>query len=364
MPVARAAVQHGVDQSLAIEEVTVATPIGREVLVRTVATGVCGSDLHMLKGHMGRPLPTIPGHESAGIVEAVGPDVTHVRPGDHVVCCLSTFCGECERCLSGRPNLCETRDLDDRPDGAPPRLSQEGDIVHQFARISGFAELMLVHENTIVAVPDDTPMAQAALVGCCVTTGVGAVFNTARLEPGSTAAVWGLGGVGLSAIQGARLAGAREIIAVDLRDDKLEVARRFGATQLVNASRDDPVEAIRSLARRGVDYTFEAIGLARTTEQAFTATRPGGTAVLIGIIPDGVDISISGRHLLADRRLMGSSMGSNRFRFDIPKYLALYRQGRLLLDELISHRAPLEGVNEAFTAMEAGERTRTVLTFD
>lgn len=364
MPLARAAVQHGIDQPLAIEEVEVAMPIGREVLVRTAATGVCGSDLHMLKGEMGRPVPTIPGHESAGIVEAVGADVTYVRAGDRVVCCLSTFCGECERCLSGQPNLCERRDLDDRPAGVPPRLSQGGETVHQFARISGFAELLLVHENTVVKVHDDTPLAQAALVGCCVTTGVGAVFNTARLEPGSSAAVFGAGGVGLSAIQGARLAGAREIIAVDLRDDKLEVARRFGATQLVNASRDDPVRAIRNLVRHGVDYAFEAIGLARATEQAFTATRPGGTAVLVGIIPDGVDIAVSGRYLLADRRLIGSSMGSNRFRFDIPKYLELYRQGRLLLDELISHRAPLDGVNEAFAAMEAGERTRTVLTFD
>ena len=363
MPLARAAVQHGIDQPLAIEEVEIASPIGREVLVRTVATGVCGSDLHMLKGELGRPLPTIPGHESAGFVEAVGPGVTHVRPGDHVVCCLSTFCGECERCLSGQPNICERRDFDGRPEGAPPRISQGGEPVHQFARISGFAELLLVHENTVVKVPNDTPMEQAALVGCCVITGVGAVFNTARLEPGSTAAVFGAGGVGLSVIQGARLAGAREVIAIDLRDDKLEVARGFGATQVVNASRDDPVRAIRDLVRHGVDYAFEAIGLARTAEQAFASTRPGGTAVLVGIIPDGVNVEVSGRQLLADRRLIGSSMGSNRFRFDIPKYLELYRQGRLMLDELISHRAPLDGVNEAFAAMEAGERTRTVLTF-
>jgi S-(hydroxymethyl)glutathione dehydrogenase/alcohol dehydrogenase len=363
MPLARAAVQHGIDEPLAIEEVEIASPIGREVLVRTLATGVCGSDLHMLKGEMGRPLPTIPGHESAGVVEAVGPQVTHVQPGDHVVCCLSTFCGECERCLSGQPNICERRDLDVRPEGTPPRISQGGEPVHQFARVSGFAELLLVHENTVVQVPADTPMEQAALVGCSVVTGVGAVFNTARLEPGSTAAVFGAGGVGLSVIQGARLAGAREVIAVDMRDDKLEVARGFGATQVVNASRDDPVRAIRDLVRHGVDYAFEAIGLARTTEQAFVATRPGGTAVLVGIIPDGVNIELSGRHLLADRRLMGSSMGSNRFRFDIPKYLDLYRQGRLQLDELISHRSTLDRVNEAFTAMEAGERTRTVLTF-
>ncbi len=363
MPLARAAVQHAIDRPLAIEEVEVTSPIGREVLVRTVATGVCGSDLHMLKGEMGRPLPTIPGHESASVVEAVGPGVTHVRPGDHVVCCLSTFCGECERCLSGQPNICERRDLDERPEGAPSRISQAGEPIHQFARVSGFAELLLVHDNTVVQVPPDTPMEQDALVGCCVTTGVGAVVNTARLTPGSTAAVFGAGGVGLSVMQGARLAGAREIIAVDLRDEKLEVARGFGATQTVNASRDDPVRAIRDLVRHGVDYAFEAIGLARTTEQAFAATRPGGTAVLVGIIPDGVSIELSGRHLLADRRLVGSSMGSNRFRFDIPKYLQLYRQGRLQLDELISHRAPLEGVNDAFTAMEAGERTRTVLTF-
>ncbi len=364
MPLARAAVQHGLDQPLTIEEVEVASPIGREVLVRTVATGVCGSDLHMLKGEMGRPLPTIPGHESAGIVESVGPGVTHVRPGDHVVCCLSTFCGECERCLSGQPNICERRDLDRRPEGAPPRLSQGGEVVHQFARVSGFAELLLVHENTVVKVPESAPLAQSALVGCCVTTGVGAVVNTARLEPGATAAVFGVGGVGLSVIQGARLAGAREIIAVDVRDEKLETARDFGATQIVNASRDDPVRAIRDLARHGVDYAFEAIGLAHTTEQAFAATRPGGTAVLVGIIPDGVHVEISGRHLLADRRLVGSSMGSNRFRFDIPKYLELYAQGRLMLDELISHRAPLDGVNEAFAAMEAGKRTRTVLLFE
>ena len=358
----KAAVFHGPHQPLTIETVDIDKPMGREVLVRTVASGVCHSDLHFVDGLYPFPAPAILGHEAAGIVEAVGPQVVEFRPGDHVICCLSLFCGQCEYCLTGKTHLCQTRPA--RTKGEPAKLSWKGQPVNQFANLSAYAEQMLVHENALVKIDDQMPLAQAALIGCGVTTGVGAVLNTARIEPGSTTAIFGAGGVGLATIQGARIAGARMIIAVDTVASKLARAKDLGATHLVDASKDDPVKAIRTLTGGGVDYSFEAIGLKIAAEQCFDCIKPGGTATVIGMIPVGQKIELDGPMFLREKKIQGCSMGSNRFKVDMPRYIELYRQGRLKLDEMVTRRGKLEEVNDAFRAMKAGEVARTVLMFD
>ena len=339
----KAAVFHGPNKPLTIENVEVAKPIGREVLVRTVASGVCHSDLHFVDGYYQFPTPAILGHEAAGIVEAIGPHVTEFKTGDHVIACLSVFCGHCSYCLTGRTHLCQSRPV--RTPQEPPKLTWNGAPVNQFANLSAYAEKMLVHENGLVKVRDDMPLDRGALIGCGVTTGVGAVLNTARVEAGATVAVYGAGGVGLAVIQGARIAGAGMIIAVD-------------------ASKVDPVKTIREMTGGGVEYAFEAIGLKKAAEQAFECIRPGGTATVIGMIPVGQKLELEGSVFLREKRIQGCSMGSNRFKVDMPKYVDFYQRGLLRLDEMITRRGKLEDVNDAFRAMKAGEVARTVLMFE
>jgi S-(hydroxymethyl)glutathione dehydrogenase / alcohol dehydrogenase len=358
----KAAVFHGPQKPLTIENVDIAKPIGREVLVHTVASGVCHSDLHFVDGFYPFPTPAILGHEAAGIVEDIGPHVTEFKTGDHVIACLSVFCGHCSYCLTGRTHLCQSRPV--RTPQEPPKLSWNGAPVNQFANLSAYAEKMLVHENGLVKVRDDMPLDRGALIGCGVTTGVGAVLNTARVEAGATVAVYGAGGVGLAVIQGARIAGAGMIIAVDVFDQKLAKARELGATHTVDASKGDPVKAIRELTNGGVEYAFEAIGLKKAAEQAFECIRPGGTATVIGMIPVGQKLELEGSVFLREKRIQGCSMGSNRFKVDMPKYVDFYQRGLLRLDEMITRRGRLEDVNEAFRAMKAGEVARTVLMFD
>ena len=360
----KAAVFHGPKQPLSIEDIEVDKPQDREVKIRTVASGVCHSDLHFVDGLYPYAAPAVLGHEAAGIVEEVGRQVTYVKPGDHVIACLSVYCGGCEQCMSGHPNRCTNKAATQRDPKDKPRLSQKGKLINQFLDVSSYCERMLLHENAIVKISNDIPLDRAALVGCGVTTGVGAVLNTAKVEPGSTVAVFGCGGVGLAAIQGARIAGARKIIAVDMFEGKLAMAKRLGATDTVDASSSDPIDEIKKLTGGGVDYAFEAIGLKKAAEQAFNALRPGGTATVIGMIPVGQKVELDGYMFLTERKLQGSNMGSNRFRIDMPRYLDFYLQGRLKLDEMISRRGKLEDVNEAFRAMKAGEVARTVLMFE
>ncbi len=361
----KAAIFHGPGQPLKIEDVELDHPQDHEVLIKTVASGVCHSDLHFVDGLYPYAAPAVLGHEAAGIIEEVGKAVTYVKPGDHVISCLSVFCGFCNQCMSGHPNRCSNKTATQRKPTDKPRISQKGKPINQFLDISSYCEKMLLHENAVVKIREDIPLDRAALIGCGVTTGVGAVLNTAKIEPGSTVAVFGCGGVGIAAIQGARIAGARKIIAVDMFENKLAMAKRFGATDTVDASNSDPVEAIKDLAGGGgVDYAFEAIGLKKAAEQAFNALKPGGTATVIGMIPVGQKVEIDGFMFLTERKLQGSNMGSNRFRIDMPRYIDFYLQGRLKLDEMISRRGKLEDVNEAFRAMKAGEVARTVLTFD
>ena len=358
----KAAIFHGPHQPLTTESVDIDQPKDHEVLVKVVASGVCHSDLHYIDGYYEFPAPAILGHEAAGIVEAVGPQVDEFAPGDHVIACLSVFCGRCDYCLTGRTHLCQSRPI--RPKDAAPKLRWNGAAVNQFANLSAYAEKMLVHSNALVKVRDDMPLDRAALIGCGVTTGVGAALNTAKVEPGSTVAVFGCGGVGLSAIQGARIAGARTIIAVDVHDHKLETAYELGATHTVNGARKDPVAEIREITNGGVEYSFEAIGLKRAAEQCFECLRPGGTATIIGMIPLGQKIELDGSVFLREKKIQGSSMGSNHFKVDMPKYIDFYMQGRLKLDEMITRRMPLEELNEAFRAMKAGEVARQVLVFN
>ncbi len=360
----KAAVFRQPGKPLTVEEVEIDEPVGREILIKTVAAGVCHSDLHFIEGLYPYPAPAVLGHESAGIVEAVGELVTSFKPGDHVVACLTVFCGNCEQCLSGRPHLCPNRASTQRNAAGCGRLRLNGENLFQFMDIGGYAEKMLLHENAVVKVTPEIPLDRAALIGCAVTTGLGSVFNTARVTPGSSVAVFGCGGIGLAAIQGARLAGARQIIAVDVFEQKLAAAKRFGATHTVAASGSDPVGAIRQLTGGGVDYSFEAIGKKLTAEQAFYCLAPGGVATVIGMVPGKDKLEIDGRHLLTEKKLQGTFMGSTRFRIDIPRYVDFYLQGRLNLDEMVSRRRSLDEINEAFEAMKAGEVVRTVLTFN
>ena len=353
-----------VGEPLVIEDIQLGTPGPREVVVRTVATGVCHSDLHVLDGALPNPVPIVLGHEPAGVVEAVGSAVGHVAPGDHVIGCLSAFCGICEYCVAGRPNLCEGEATMRRPE-EPPRLARNGEPIAQFVHLSAFAERMLVHENALVRIRRDVPLDRVALIGCGVTTGLGAVFNTAEVRAGSTAAVIGCGGIGLSVIQGCRIAGAGRIIAVDTAAWKLELASRLGATDVVDAGAGNPVPPVVELTAGGVDYAFEAIGTPPTVRQAVRMARKGGTVVMIGVVPAGVNVELPGADIvLREKRILGCMMGSNRFRTDMPRYVELYRRGLLRLDEMISARLPLERVNDAFAAMREGTAARSVIVFD
>lgn len=359
----KAAVFREVNQPLTIEEVQIDKPQAREVLVRTAATGVCHSDLHFIDGLYPIPTPVILGHESAGIVEAVGSDVTYVQPGDHIITCLSAFCGHCDYCLEGRMSLCESPEVQRGKDDTP-RLSQDSQLMGQFVHLSSFAEQMLVHEHALVKVTKELPLDRAALIGCGVMTGVGAVFHTADVEPGSTVAVFGCGGVGLSCINGAAIAGAGRIIAIDQIPTKLELAKTFGATDVINAADTDPVAQIREWTAGGVHYAFEAIGLKITAEQSFRALRPGGTATVIGMVPVGTTVELHGPEFLREKKIQGSNMGSNRFRIDMPRLIDFYQAGKLKLDEMISQRIKLEQINEALAELHKGSVARSVIVFD
>jgi S-(hydroxymethyl)glutathione dehydrogenase/alcohol dehydrogenase len=360
----KAAVMYEVNKPLVIEDVEIDKPRAREILIRTKAVGVCHSDLHFLDGSFPYPLPVILGHESAGIVEAVGADVRGVKPGDHVITCLTAFCGHCEHCLNGRMNLCispETR----REPADVQRLRKAGTSVNQFANLSSFAEMMLVHEHACVPVRKEMPFDRAALIGCAVLTGVGAVSRTANVRVGDTVAVIGCGAVGLAAINGAAIAGAGRIIAIDRVGSKLNLAKHFGATDVIDAAKEeDVVKKVIEMTGGGVPHSFEAIGLKATAEQAFRMLRRGGTANIIGMIAVGVNIELPGRDFLGEKSVRGCFMGSNRFPLDMPRLVDLYLAGKLKLDELISRRIKLQEVNSAFDELKLGELARSVIMFD
>jgi S-(hydroxymethyl)glutathione dehydrogenase/alcohol dehydrogenase len=360
----RAAILEQQPGQLVIGEVTLTDVGPDEVLVQTVACGLCHSDLHFIEGKVPQSMPALLGHEASGIVVQVGDNVTDFRPGDHVVGCLNVHCNNCPQCAAGRPFLCDNRRvLQKRPDGTS-RVRQGDTEVYQMAGLGGFGEMMLAHRTGLAKVPDELPLDLGALLGCAVITGVGAVFNSAKVQAGSKVAVVGIGGIGLNVVQGAALAGAERIIAVDLNPAKLALATTFGATDVVNAGDVDAVEAVLELTKGGADASFEAIGLAATANQAFRMLRPGATAYLVGLSPNGTNYEFNGNQMvLSARGVQGVFMGSNRFKHDIPMLANLYLQGRLKLDELRSETITLDQINEGFAKMQQGTVARSVIIF-
>jgi Zn-dependent alcohol dehydrogenase len=362
----KAAVLYEPGTPLAVEEVELQEPRAGEVLVRVEAAGVCHSDLHWMLGHASSPLPVVLGHEGCGTVEQIGDGVTSVAVGDRCVFILRPNCGRCHYCTVGRPMLCNGRTNPDGTlfDGTTRLRTAGGDTLHHYGRISCFAERAVLPEEQLLPVGPGVPADRAALVGCAVVTGFGAVMNTARVEVGSDVAVIGCGGIGLNVVQAARTVGARRIIAVDLDERHLGYARDFGATDVVNARETDPVARIREITGGGAHYAFDAFGSPATLEQALAAVGTGGTAVQIGLAPEHARASISPFDLvLEEKTLKGSFMGSSRPRVDMPRLLDLYRLGKLDLDRLITRTYGLDEINEAYDDLQRGVLARGVITF-
>lgn len=348
---------------LEIQDLTVSKPGPHEVLIRTAACGLCHSDLHFIEGAYPHPLPAVPGHEAAGIVEAVGSEVRTVKVGDAVVTCLSAFCGHCEFCVTGRMSLCLGADTR-RGVGAPPRLTRtdDGSTVNHMLNLSAFAEQMLVHEHACVAITPDMPLDRAAVIGCAVTTGAGAVFNAAKLTPGETICVVGCGGVGLATVNAAKIAGAGRIIAVDPMPEKRELALKLGATDAIDAGPDAAKEIVE-MTKGGVHHAIEAVGRPASGDLAVASLRRGGTATILGMMPLNHKVGLSAMDLLSDKKLQGAIMGGNHFPVDLPRLVDFYMRGLLDLDTIIAERIPLEGINEGFEKMKQGNSARSVIVF-
>jgi len=359
----RAAVVYRSGEPIVIETLSLDDPGPRELRVRVAATGVCHSDLHVAEGAFPSRFPIVLGHETSGVVESVGADVRTLRPGDHVVCCISGFCGQCEPCVTGHLSICQDKGVD-RPRGAKPRMVDgDGKAIHQMTGISGFSEAMIVSERSCVSIRRDMPLDLACVLGCAVLTGFGAVAHTAKVTPGSIVAVLGCGGVGLMIVNAARIAGAGRIVAIDRVPAKLDLARKMGASDVIEAKDNDLVAETMALTGGGVHFSFEAIGLKTTVETAFRMLRPGGACTVVGVAAMGAEFSIPAMDLLLERRLQGCYMGSNHFPLDIPRLIDFYMDGRLNLKTLVSRRLPLDDVDQAFAAMKSGEAARSVITF-
>jgi S-(hydroxymethyl)glutathione dehydrogenase/alcohol dehydrogenase len=348
---------------LSIEDVALDGPNDDEVRVRVLASGLCHSDYHMIVGDLPTAMPAVLGHEAAGVIEAVGANVRGVKKGDFVTTCVSAYCGQCRECQTGHTHICDDKPGKPTDREAGSRLTLGGQPVYQMGNLGGFAEEMVVHQKAVVKIPEGVPPTAAALMGCAVLTGVGAALNGAQVEPGSTVAVIGCGGVGLNVIQGARIAGATRIIAIDVKQAKLDVARQFGATDTVLAGPDTVGEVVE-LTGGGVDYAFEVIGLTSTMQQAFAMLRKRGTAVLIGVARSGAELTVPVMpFVFKEVRIISSLMGSSPFQLFLPQLAQYYLNGQLKLDELVSHRIKLEEINEAYARMAAGEATRNVIVF-
>ncbi|NQU72959.1 MAG: alcohol dehydrogenase catalytic domain-containing protein [Rhodospirillales bacterium] len=351
-----------------IEEIDLAPPGEGEIMVRIAAAGLCHSDLSVINGSVPVPVPLVPGHEASGVITELGPGVTDFEIGDHVVMMFVASCGKCRFCVEGRPALCEPgrgANIKGSMLRGGTRISQNGEDINHMLGVSCFAEHAVVSRESVLRVDKDLPLAEAALFGCAVVTGVGAVLNTANMRAGSTVAVVGLGGVGLNALMAARLAGAARIIAIDLLDDKLDLASRLGATETHNAAAEGLVRNIFKATGGGVDYAFETAGAVKALELAFAITRTGGTTISAGLPDRDARMQLPAAVLmLGERTLKGSFMGSAVPARDIPAYIELYRQGRLPVDQLMSERIGLEDLNTAFDRLADGVSIRQVLVFD
>jgi S-(hydroxymethyl)glutathione dehydrogenase / alcohol dehydrogenase len=360
----KAAVLSAANTALTIEDVGVDTPHAHEVLIRTAACGVCRSDLHFVDGAYPHAMPCIPGHEAAGIVEAIGSEVRTVRVGDAVVTCLSAFCGQCEFCVTGRMSLCLGGDTR-RGKGEEPRLtrSSDGAPINQMLNLSAYAEMMLVHEHACVRIDPDMPLDRAAILGCAVVTGAGAVFHAAAITPGDTVCIVGCGGVGLAAVNAAKIAGAGRIIACDPVFEKRALALKLGATDAIDAAADDAGKQVIELTKGGVDHAIEAVGRPASGDLAVATLRRGGTATILGMMPIGHKVGLEARDLLSGKKLQGALMGGNRFPVDIPRLVDFYMRGLLDLDTIIAKRVPLSAINDAFDDLRTGDSVRTVVVF-
>ncbi len=350
--------------SLQIETLMLDGPRAEEIRIRVMASGLCHSDYHFITGDLPMMMPALLGHEAAGVVEAIGEDVVGIAPGDFVVTCVSAYCGACRECQCGHNHRCEQRPglALDRP--SKSRLTDsDGNPVYQFANLGAFAEEMVVHHRAVVKISEAVPPAAAALLGCGVLTGIGSVLNAAKVPAGSTVAVIGCGGVGLNVIQGARIAGAERIIAIDLSTAKLDLARTFGATDTVVGG-PEAVAQVLEMTSGGVDFAFEAIGLPQTMHDSCAMLRSGGTATLLGVASAGANLAIPVMMFAAKEiRVIGSKMGSSPFQILLPQLAQFYLRGELMLDELVSQCISLDEINEGYARVATGNVARNVIVF-
>ena len=367
---AQAVVVRSVEEGAHLEEIEVDPPGPGEVMVRVAASGICGSDLHLLHGtSVINSFPMVLGHEGAGVVETIGDGVTSVAPGDHVVLALYGPCGECDSCRTGKFVLCDGTSRvaaigGTMGDGSTRLHSTDGDTLHPMVGIGSLAEVAVVRDAAVVKIDREIPLDVICLAGCGVTTGLGSVFNVADVRPGESVAVVGCGGVGLNVIQGARIAGATTIIAIDTNPMKLDLARQLGATHAIDPTGTTIRDAVQTIAPRGVDVGFEVVGHPDLVADTFLATRTGGRCVMVGSPPAGMPIPIDGRALFSERRLLGTTGGSNVPARDIPRIAKLYQEGKLDLDTLVSARRPLADFAESIAESERGEVARSVVVIN
>jgi S-(hydroxymethyl)glutathione dehydrogenase/alcohol dehydrogenase len=358
----KALVLNALGRGFDLEDVDIAAPMGREVLVNVQASGLCHTDL-LFATHDIAPTPSVLGHEVAGIVAAVGPDVTQAHVGDHVVGSLAQACGGCARCLSGRPFQCQHPESTLRRPADPPRLSRTGRGLFQGFGLGGFAKQALIHENQVAVIPKQMPFAQAALLGCGVVTGAGAVLNTANVRAGDSVVVFGAGGVGLNAVSGARLVGASRVVVIDIQQKRLDAARRFGATDVIDSTKSKPVEAVRNLLPGGADHVFDFVGLKLVAEEGLAMLGVGGGLYLVGVSKPDVDISLNIFGAIGgQKRVLGVNFGSTNAKRDIPMYAQLYLHGRINLDDLVSKEISLREVNDGYAALKDGSLNRVIVT--
>jgi S-(hydroxymethyl)glutathione dehydrogenase / alcohol dehydrogenase len=358
----KALVLNAVGRGFDFEDVDIASPIGREVLVDVRASGLCHTDLLFATNPI-FPTPAVFGHELSGIVAELGPDVAHFRVGDHVVGSLAQSCGSCAKCQSGRSFQCQHPEATLRRPTDASRLSRNGQALYQGMGLGGFAERALIHENQLAVVPKEMPFAQAALLGCGVVTGAGAVLNTASVAAGDSVVIFGAGGVGLNAISGARLAGASPVVVIDIQPTRLEAAKKFGATDVIDSTTTEPVEAVGDLLRGGADHVFDFVGLKAVAEQGLAMLGVGGGLYLVGVSKPEVSIDLNIFDTIGgQKRVQGVNFGSTNFKRDIPMYADLYLQGRMNLDDLVSRKIALREVNDGYAALKDGSLNRVVVT--
>ncbi len=364
----KAAIFWEIGSKLDIQEVEVEKPHAGEVLVKLAAAGVCHSDYHVMTGHLAGPCPAIMGHEGAGVVAEVGPGVTFVKPGDHIIIMWRFSCGVCEYCSDGRPALCpagtQIRSTGRLLDGTT-RFKYKGQEIKHFAGASTFSEYTVIPERSALKIPQEFPLEIAALLGCGVITGVGAAFNSAKVKPGSTSVVVGAGGIGLNIIQGAVIAGSSKIIAIDVNDRKLDYATTFGATHVINSKQKNAVEVVKSLTDgRGVDFAFEAVGSPETIRQAYDCLAKRGVCVAVGVAPMTKEVAVPIMSLVFEEKVLtGSLYGSARIRQDTSMLMEMYKAKKLKLDELLTRKYPFAQINDAYENLVKGEVARSIVTF-